>query len=182
MTVWEQVGREIEDFLGTIRTLPVSSPVSSDVVRHAVESRVDFSEPVPLPDLTRLVSRLLRQYAVHVTHPRYFGLFNPSVSEATTDFTIMTTCRHRAFCSSVDGRHLELTESFRSTDDIDLGDLAVRDRQTERSHQSSARSDHDADRTVHQSRLRQPREVPKGHSTLRKEGRSADLAGWRARH
>src|SRR5262249_49373334 len=82
MTVWEQVGREIEDFLSTIRTLPVSSLVSSDVVRHAVESRAGFLAPVPLPDLTRLVSRLLRQYAVHVTHPRYFGLFNPSVSEA----------------------------------------------------------------------------------------------------
>src|SRR5262245_40538176 len=82
MTVWEQVGREIEDFLSAIRTLPVSSPVSSDVVRHAVESRADFLEPVPLPDLTRQVIGLLRQYAVHVTHPRYFGLFNPSVSEA----------------------------------------------------------------------------------------------------
>jgi glutamate/tyrosine decarboxylase-like PLP-dependent enzyme len=82
MTVWEQVGREIEDFLSTVRTLPVSLQVSPDVVRHAVESRVDFVESIPLPDLTQRVIALLRQYAVHVTHPRYFGLFNPSVSEA----------------------------------------------------------------------------------------------------
>jgi hypothetical protein len=60
MTVWEQVGREIEDFLSTVRTLPVSLQVSPDVVRHAVESRVDFVESIPLPDLTQLVIALLR--------------------------------------------------------------------------------------------------------------------------
>jgi aromatic-L-amino-acid decarboxylase len=82
MAVWEQVGQEIEDFLGGIRALPVSSSPRPDVVRHAVESRFDFVEPIPLPDLTRQVIDLLRQYTVHVTHPRYFGLFNPSVSAA----------------------------------------------------------------------------------------------------
>jgi glutamate/tyrosine decarboxylase-like PLP-dependent enzyme len=82
MTVWDQVGREIEGFLNDIRTLSVSSSVQSAEVRHAVESHSDFCEPIPLPDLTREVADLLRHYAVHTTHPRYFGLFNPSVSTA----------------------------------------------------------------------------------------------------
>lgn len=80
MLAWEQVGREVEDFLGGIRTLPVSTTSPPRVVREAVESRFSFAEPMPLPELAREVAALLREHAVHVTHPRYFGLFNPSVS------------------------------------------------------------------------------------------------------
>ena len=82
MPVWDQVGREIDAFLSGIRSLPVMAPLQPAEVRRAVESRFDFVAPIPLPDLTRQVSDLLRQYAVHATHPRYFGLFNPSVSTA----------------------------------------------------------------------------------------------------
>lgn len=82
MRIWEQVGREIEDFMSGIGTLPVSTSSSPDAVRHDVESRFDFAAPIALPDLTRQVADLMRRHAVHVTHPRYFGLFNPSVAEA----------------------------------------------------------------------------------------------------
>lgn len=81
-TAWAQVGREVEGFLDEMGALPVSSPASPDEVRHAIESRFDFGEPIPLPALTSQASELLRRYATHVTHPRYFGLFNPSVSVA----------------------------------------------------------------------------------------------------
>lgn len=81
-TAWAQVGQEIEEFLSGVGTLPVSSSASPDEVRHAIESRFDFGEPIPLPILTSQVIDLLRRYATHVTHPRYFGLFNPSVSPA----------------------------------------------------------------------------------------------------
>jgi len=83
MTIWQQVGQEIEDFLRDIRSLPVSSSLAPNVVRHAIESSFDFVEPISLPDLTRQLIGLLRQYSVHVTHPRYFGLFNPSISAAS---------------------------------------------------------------------------------------------------
>jgi len=81
-TAWEQAGRALEDLRNNIRDLPVSSDLRPDVVRRAVESRFDFSQPVPLPALTEQVIALLRDYSVHVTHPRYFGLFNPTVPEA----------------------------------------------------------------------------------------------------
>ena len=83
MSLWEQVGREIDDFMTGIRAVPVSSLPRPDTVRHAIESRFDFVEPIQLADLTQQVAGLLREYAVHVTHPRYFGLFNPSVSTAS---------------------------------------------------------------------------------------------------
>jgi len=82
MSLWEQVGREVEDFIGHVRELPVSAAATPETVRKEIESRFDFAAPVPLSELTAQVAGLLRRHAVHVTHPRYFGLFNPSVSEA----------------------------------------------------------------------------------------------------
>jgi glutamate/tyrosine decarboxylase-like PLP-dependent enzyme len=82
MSIWTQIGREVEDFTGSIRELPVSTVASPEAVRRDVESRFDFKAAVPLDALVREVASLLRKYAVHVTHPRYFGLFNPSVHEA----------------------------------------------------------------------------------------------------
>ena len=38
--------------------------------------------PIPLEEVTRDVEQMLRQWQVQVTHPRYFGLFNPSVTLA----------------------------------------------------------------------------------------------------
>jgi glutamate/tyrosine decarboxylase-like PLP-dependent enzyme len=82
MTLWEQVGEEVEDFIGHVRELPVASTTSPGAVRDEIESRFDFAAPIPLSDLTAQVAGLLRRHTVHVTHPRYFGLFNPSVPEA----------------------------------------------------------------------------------------------------
>ena len=82
MTVWNELDREIEDFTTRIRALPVLHPASPQSVRGEIESSFDLVSPIPLADLTRRVATLLRSCAVHVTHPRYFGLFNPSVSEA----------------------------------------------------------------------------------------------------
>lgn len=82
-TAWAQVEREIEGCLSDMGALPVSSPASPDEVRQAIESGFDFGKPMPLPALTTQVIDLLRRYAIHVTHPRYFGLFNPSVPAAS---------------------------------------------------------------------------------------------------
>lgn len=82
MTEWEQVGRQIERFLSDVPDLPVAPVADVEVVREAVASRFDFGHPIPLARLIDEVGTLLRDYTVQVTHPRYFGLFNPSVSPA----------------------------------------------------------------------------------------------------
>ena len=46
-------------------------------------SRYDFTKPMALDDVTADVERMMRQWQVQVTHPRYFGLFNPSVTLAS---------------------------------------------------------------------------------------------------
>lgn len=82
MTIWTQLVEEIDGFTNEIRSLPVYQPVMPAEIRTELESRYTFEQPIPLETLLADVSRLLRRWNTHVTHPRYFGLFNPSVRQA----------------------------------------------------------------------------------------------------
>ncbi len=79
---WRRVLEEIERFPREIRDLPVGPRVTASAMRREV-SGYDFRQPLPLPEAVEDLIRLLRERSVHVTHPRYFGLFNPSVREAS---------------------------------------------------------------------------------------------------
>ena len=59
--------------------VPAVTPV--EIRRHL--DRYDFARPLPLDDVVTDVEAMLRAWQVHVTHPRYFGLFNPSVTAAS---------------------------------------------------------------------------------------------------
>src|SRR5258708_14290992 len=83
MSLWLQLIQEIENFPREIRNVRVSPQVSPEEIRAELESRYSFDTPVPLETLTEEMRRLLRAWTVHVTHPRYFGLFNPSVRQAS---------------------------------------------------------------------------------------------------
>lgn len=82
LSVWEKLENEIRTFTADIRNLPVQVNVRPEEVRARLQSRYSFEAPLPLETVTEDVSELLRQWTVHVTHPRYFGLFNPSVRQA----------------------------------------------------------------------------------------------------
>src|SRR5438874_12021897 len=62
---------------------PIVPTVTPDEIRCHLAARYDFTRPLDLDDITADVERMLRTWQVHVTHPRYFGLFNPSVTEAS---------------------------------------------------------------------------------------------------
>lgn len=80
--VWTRLIAEVEPFPSAIRELPVVRGVEPEALRRELEERYTLDDPIPLEDLVSEVSHLLRTWAVHVTHPRYFGLFNPSVRTA----------------------------------------------------------------------------------------------------
>ena len=82
MTVWKQLIDEIDGFTNEVRDLPISRHVTPAEIRSELENRYNFDKPIPLETLTADVSLLLRNWNLHVTHPRYFGLFNPSVRQA----------------------------------------------------------------------------------------------------
>ena len=82
MTVWNQLRHEIDSFPCEIRNLPVLQPVAPAQIRADLALRYAFDKPIDLGELTAEMRVLFRRWTVHVTHPRYFGLFNPSVREA----------------------------------------------------------------------------------------------------
>jgi glutamate/tyrosine decarboxylase-like PLP-dependent enzyme len=82
MSIWTQLTEEIEKFSIEERDLPVLQPITPAEVRVNLQKRYTFESPIPLETLTRDVIHLMRNWNIHVTHTRYFGLFNPSVRAA----------------------------------------------------------------------------------------------------
>lgn len=56
--------------------------VTPPEIRSYLASRYDFAEPLALDEICADVERMLQTWQVQVTHPRYLGLFNPSVTTA----------------------------------------------------------------------------------------------------
>jgi glutamate/tyrosine decarboxylase-like PLP-dependent enzyme len=75
--VLERLAAEIADVERSIPGLAVTVPVTPAELRAHL-ARYDFAAPIPLGDLVDQVAAMLRAWSLHVTHPRYFGLFNPT--------------------------------------------------------------------------------------------------------
>ncbi len=71
---------EIQRFLSEVRDLPVSREVQPREIREHLSARYSFEKPVAEETILHDVAAMLRRWNVHVTHPRYFGYFNPSVT------------------------------------------------------------------------------------------------------
>ena len=79
--VLQRLAHEISSYEATLDDLTVAPSISPGEIRQHL-SRYDFAEPIPLEQLIGEVAELLRRWSLHVTHPRYFGLFNPTVRRA----------------------------------------------------------------------------------------------------
>jgi glutamate/tyrosine decarboxylase-like PLP-dependent enzyme len=78
---------QIQGVVAALESAIASGPIVPTVAPHEIRSylgsRYDFTKPMALDDVTADVERMLRKWQVQVTHPRYFGLFNPSVTLAS---------------------------------------------------------------------------------------------------
>jgi glutamate/tyrosine decarboxylase-like PLP-dependent enzyme len=62
---------------------PILPTVTAEEIRTYLGSRYDFHQGIPLDEVIADAETMLSQWQVQVTHPRYFGLFNPSVTLAS---------------------------------------------------------------------------------------------------
>src|SRR2546428_1688560 len=62
---------------------PIVPSVTPQEIRGHLAARYDFSKPLDLDEVGADVEQMLQTWQVQVTHPRYFGLFNPSVTPAS---------------------------------------------------------------------------------------------------
>lgn len=80
----ERLGTELAELDRELTAGPPAAPVDAATVReHLRQHYGNFDAPMPRQDVVDDVLRMLRRWSVHVVHPRYFGLFNPSVHDAS---------------------------------------------------------------------------------------------------
>lgn len=86
MTRAQSLTTEMRGMIGAAETRIASGPILPNVtpgeIRKHLNARYDFSKPMALEDAVADVEDMLSKWQVQVTHPRYLGLFNPSVTEA----------------------------------------------------------------------------------------------------
>src|SRR6266436_9032127 len=81
--VIDEIGCDCEQLQTDIANGPILPNVTAEEIRKYLSARYDFKRAQPLEDLIADVEKMLRTWQVQVTHPRYFGLFNPSVTFAS---------------------------------------------------------------------------------------------------
>jgi aromatic-L-amino-acid decarboxylase len=74
---YARLARLIEDHWEAVGELGVAPRETYGELADRVE-RFDFAEPVPVERAFEICAELLRDGTVHTSHPRYFGLFNPT--------------------------------------------------------------------------------------------------------
>jgi aromatic-L-amino-acid/L-tryptophan decarboxylase len=79
----DEVRDEFERVQAEIASGPIVPNVTADEIRRYLSSRYDFQKSLPLEEVVADVEKMLANWQVQVTHPRYFGLFNPSVTLAS---------------------------------------------------------------------------------------------------
>jgi glutamate/tyrosine decarboxylase-like PLP-dependent enzyme len=62
---------------------PIYPSVTAGEIREHLRASYDFSVPLDLNRVADDVERMMQIWQTQVTHPRYFGLFNPSVTFAS---------------------------------------------------------------------------------------------------
>jgi len=82
MTVGE-VRSAVAELQCDIANGPIVPSVTPEEIRLRLASRYDFTKPMALDDVVADVEGMLQAWQVQVTHPRYFGLFNPNVTLAS---------------------------------------------------------------------------------------------------
>jgi glutamate/tyrosine decarboxylase-like PLP-dependent enzyme len=80
---FEEVRKSTAELESLIANGPIVPTVTPQEIRTYLASRYSFAKPLELDDVIGDVEQMLQKWQVHVTHPRYFGLFNPSVTLAS---------------------------------------------------------------------------------------------------
>jgi glutamate/tyrosine decarboxylase-like PLP-dependent enzyme len=82
MARFEELETLIANIEADVENGPIVPMVTPQEIRRHL-ARFDFTTPMSLDGVVADVQHMLGKWQVHVTHPRYFGLFNPSVTRAS---------------------------------------------------------------------------------------------------
>jgi len=80
--MFDQLRDAVAGLEAEIASGPILPAITPQEIREQL-ARYDFSRPVSLDEVGADLERMMRNWHVQITHPRYFGLFNPSVTMAS---------------------------------------------------------------------------------------------------
>jgi glutamate/tyrosine decarboxylase-like PLP-dependent enzyme len=80
---FDQIRNEFAKLESEIADGPIVPNVTPEEIRAHLGSRYDFKRTIALDEVIADVEQMLRKWQVQVTHPRYFGLYNPNVMPAS---------------------------------------------------------------------------------------------------
>lgn len=78
---------------------PIYPNVTAPEIRRHLTAYYDFASPLHLGDIVEDVNEMLRNWDVQITHPRYLGLFNPSVTFASVFAELLTAIHNPQLAS-----------------------------------------------------------------------------------
>ena len=81
--VIQEIENDFEALQASIASGPILPSVTAEEIRAHLAAGYSFQQPLPLETVIADVEKMLSTWQVQVTHPRYFGLFNPSVTLAS---------------------------------------------------------------------------------------------------
>lgn len=81
--ILDELGTYFSALQSKIENGPITPGVTAEELRRYLSQQFGFKDPLPLDSLISEVEKMLESWQVQVTHPRYFGLFNPSVTLAS---------------------------------------------------------------------------------------------------
>lgn len=79
----DQLQNDFTNIESDIARGPIFPSVSPEEIRGHLASHYDFTKAIALDEVIADVEQMLLTWQVQVTHPRYFGLFNPAVTFAS---------------------------------------------------------------------------------------------------
>lgn len=79
----DNIAGEFQRVQDAIEQGPLYPNVTVDEIRQHLAAKYDFGKEKSLDEVVADVEGMLLKWQVQVTHPRYFGLFNPSVTLAS---------------------------------------------------------------------------------------------------
>lgn len=75
--IFEHLGIEVSRWQNEVSDRSATSGAEPEVLRQLLAQTFPLVNPMPIDEILDHVMDLLKNYAVHTTHPRHFGLFSP---------------------------------------------------------------------------------------------------------
>lgn len=95
----DELQSEFTKLQNDIRSGPVYPNGTAPEIRSHLRKYYDFTGPLNLDDVIADVGEMLRNWDVQITHPRYLGLFNPSVTLASVAAEVLVAMHNPQLAS-----------------------------------------------------------------------------------